>query len=124
MLAEVTRLSQTLLIGYAFVLCLVVVMTPHALSKPVRSGVRENALWSLVILCTHAATASAAAAEHVTECLVNVIETDENACAIGYAMDALHRLGIHLPSADEAFRRTMSRNSLYPSDALSRPLGV
>lgn len=96
----------------------------HTCSKPVRSGVRENALWSLVMLCTHAATASAAASEHVTECLVDVIETDENACAIGYAMDALHRLGMHLPTADAAFRRAMARTSLYPSDALSRPRGL
>jgi len=90
----------------------------------VRSGVRENALWSLVMLCTHAATASAAAAERVTECLVGVIETDENACAIGYAMDALHRLAMHLPAAEAAYQRAMAGSSLYPSDALSRPLGL
>jgi hypothetical protein len=90
----------------------------------VRSGVRENALWSLVMLCTHAATAPAAAAEHLAECLVHVIETDENACAIGYAMDALHRLGMHLPAAEVAFQSAMAGSSLCPADALSRPLGV
>ena len=76
------------------------------------------------MLCTHAATAPAAAAEHVIECLVEIIETDENACAIGYAMDALHRLGMHLPAAEKAFQGAMGGSSLCPADALSRPLGV
>ena len=88
-----------------------------------RSGVREIALWSLVMLCTHAATVAAAADEHVTECLVDVIEQDENACAIGYAMDALQRLSMHLPSAEAAFQVATAGSSLYASDAVSRPLG-
>jgi hypothetical protein len=37
--------------------------------------VRENALWSLVMLCTHAPAAPAAATEDVAQCLLGVIET-------------------------------------------------
>ena len=50
--------------------------------KPVRSGVRENALWSLVMLCTHEAAASAAGAEHVAEALAELIETDVSTRAL------------------------------------------
>ena len=76
------------------------------------------------MLCTHAAASAAASREHVAEALATVIETDENACAIGYAMDALHRLGMHLPAAHDMWQRVMAVTTLNPSDALSRPLGV
>ena len=63
-------------------------------------------------------------------------------------MDALHRLGMHMPAAEATFQRkfagdltdacvfgpafdrllavagAMASTSLYPADALSRPLGL
>jgi hypothetical protein len=76
------------------------------------------------MLCTHEAAAAAAIEESVANALVQVIAADENVCAIGYAMDALHRLGLHVPMARLALRCAMSETTLFPSDALSRPLGV
>ena len=87
--------------------------------KRVRSGVRENALWSLVMLCTHGSAAAAAVAEAVPDALVHVIGTDENICAVGYAMDALNRLGLHVPRAAAALREALEGTSVFPSDALS-----
>ena len=92
--------------------------------KPVRSGVRENALWALVMLCTHGGASAAADAESVPQALADVSGKDENVCAIGYAMDALNRLGAHLPSAAVLLRGAMAETTLFPVDALSRPRGV
>eukprot|EP01051_Picozoa_sp_SAG22_P005675 SAG22_NODE_344_length_11914_cov_6.665679_3_plen_511_part_00 len=66
--------------------------------EPVRSAVRENVLWSLVILCTHyskhtsAYGAGALRAEEIAARLASVARTDKNAICVGFAMDALHRL--------------------------------
>ena len=92
--------------------------------KRVRSGVRENALWALVMLCTHSSASASAVDEAVPEALVHVIDTDENICALGYAMDALQRLGLHVPAAAAALREAMAETALFPADAMSRPHGV
>jgi hypothetical protein len=64
----------------------------HARFKKVRSAVRENALWSVVILCSHGAQATGAAFDSTITALREVIRTDENAISVGFAMDALNRL--------------------------------
>ena len=60
--------------------------------KPVRSAVRENALWSIVILCSHGAVALGTALEPAIKALTHVIDHDENAFCVGFAMDSLNRL--------------------------------
>lgn len=69
--------------------------------KPVRSAVRENALWSLVILCSHGAGVLKEALEPAVLALKKVIREDQNAICVGMAMDALSRL-VHLRPAGEA----------------------
>ena len=60
--------------------------------KPVRSVVRENALWSLVILCSHGADHFAEELPNVIASLKNIIAEDENVFSVGLAMDCLQRL--------------------------------
>ncbi|MSR83332.1 MAG: hypothetical protein EXS58_10490 [Candidatus Latescibacteria bacterium] len=69
--------------------------------KPVRSAVRENALWSIVMLCSHGAEVLGPALEPAVLALKEVIRRDENVIAVGLAMDALSRLA-HLHPAGEA----------------------
>ena len=58
-----------------------------------RSAVRENALWALVMLCTHEAAARTGdATAAVATALADVITDDANSYAVGHAMDALRRL--------------------------------
>ena len=59
---------------------------------PVRSAVRENALWSIVILCSHGTKILGNALEPTIETLKDIIRTDKNIIDVGYAMDALIRL--------------------------------
>ena len=68
--------------------------------KPVRSAVRENALWSMVILCSHGTAIAGPALEPTARALREVIRSDENAICVGFAMDALGRLA-HLRPEDE-----------------------
>lgn len=69
--------------------------------KPVRSAVRENALWSLVILCSHGAAVLGPALAELIPALTKVVRTDQNPIALGLAMDALNRLA-HLGLAGDA----------------------
>lgn len=59
---------------------------------PVRSAVRENALWSIVILCSHGAELLGSALEPTVAALKEVIGADKNVISVGFAMDALARL--------------------------------
>ena len=68
--------------------------------KPVRSAVRENALWSMVILCSHGTELAGPALKPTARALQEVIRSDENAICVGFAMDALGRLA-HLRPAGE-----------------------
>ena len=68
--------------------------------KPVRSAVRENALWSMVILCSHGTAVAGAALEPAARALQEIIRSDENVICVGFAMDALSRLA-HLGPGDE-----------------------
>ncbi|MBT4099160.1 MAG: HEAT repeat domain-containing protein [Gemmatimonadetes bacterium] len=71
--------------------------------QPVRSAVRENALWSVVMLCSHGAAVTGQALEVVIASLRQVVRSDENVFCVGLAMDALTRLA-HL--TDEEDRST------------------
>jgi hypothetical protein len=60
--------------------------------EPVRSAVRENALWSVVILCTHAALLDKATLTNIIRSLRSVVEQDKNVFCVGFATDALNRI--------------------------------
>ncbi len=60
--------------------------------EPVRSAVRENALWSIVILCSHGTKIIDSALESTVVALKEVIRDDKNVICVGFAMDALNRL--------------------------------
>ena len=68
---------------------------------PVRSAVRENALWSIVILCSHGAEILGRALEPTISALQAVVRTDKNVIAVGFAMDALARLANLRPADDK-----------------------
>ena len=60
--------------------------------EPVRSAVRENALWSMVILCSHGALLAGDALDPIIDALTEVVRSDRNVICVGFAMDALNRL--------------------------------
>ena len=70
--------------------------------EPVRSAVRENALWSIVILCSHGAEIIGPALEPTISTLKEVVRDDENVICVGFAMDALNRLTNLCPKDEEA----------------------
>ena len=70
--------------------------------KPVRSAVRENALWSMVILCSHGTAIAGPALKPTTQALQEIIRSDENAICVGFAMDALGRLAHLRPEGEIA----------------------
>ncbi len=70
--------------------------------KPVRSTVRENALWSMVILCSHGTAIAGPALKPTTQALQEIIRSDENAICVGFAMDALSRLAYLRPEDEIA----------------------
>ena len=60
--------------------------------KRVRSAVRENALTSMVVLCSHGAALLGDELDPTVRALVNVVRTDENVFSVGLALDSLNRL--------------------------------
>ncbi len=60
--------------------------------EPVRSVVRENALWSTVILCSHGVGVLGSSLDAAVEALVQVVRADANVFSVGLAVDALGRL--------------------------------
>lgn len=60
--------------------------------EPVRSIVRENVLWALVILCSHGAEKLGDELPTVISAMRRVIEEDKNVFSVGLAMDCLQRL--------------------------------
>ena len=60
--------------------------------EPVRSAVRENVLWSLVMLCSHGTAIMGDALEPTIRALKAVVQDDRNAVCVGFAADALTRL--------------------------------
>ena len=67
--------------------------------EPVRSVVRENSLWAMVMVCSHGADKLGNALEEVIETMRTVIEQDQNVFSVGLAMDVLQRL-ISIPCAN------------------------
>ena len=70
--------------------------------QPVRSAVRENALWSMVILCSHGTATTGLALEPAARALQEIIRSDENLICVGFAMDALSRLAHLGPGGETA----------------------
>jgi ectoine hydroxylase-related dioxygenase (phytanoyl-CoA dioxygenase family) len=60
--------------------------------EPVRSAVRENTLWSMVILCSHGSEVLGSELEETVDALKVVIREDKNMFSVGLAMDAMTRL--------------------------------
>ena len=69
--------------------------------EPVRSSVRENILWSLVMLCSHGEMVLGGNLDFLIEELKKIIHEDRNVITVGFAMDALSRLA-HLRVGEEA----------------------
>ena len=69
----------------------------HGLERfePVRSAVRENAAWALVILCSHGAEVAGDTLGATIDVLKRVVGNDRNIFVVGMVMDALCRL-VHL----------------------------
>ncbi len=72
---------------------------------PVRSAVRENALWSIVILCSHGPERLGSALEQTIDALKTIVRDDKNVICVGFAMDALNRLA-----------------NLHPEETASQPV--
>ncbi len=68
----------------------------------VRSAVRENALWSVVILCSHGTRVTGSALELTIQALREIVRTDENVICVGFAQDALTRLAKLTPPDEES----------------------
>ena len=73
----------------------------HERLEPVRSAVRENVLWSMVIICSHGSTVLGHSLDACITALRTIILEDPNGISVGYAMDALNRLA-HLHVDDES----------------------
>ena len=69
--------------------------------EPVRSSVRENVLWTLVVLCSHGEKVFGDKLDFLIEELKKIIQEDRNVISVGFAMDALSRLA-HLRVCEEA----------------------
>ncbi|MEE2752629.1 MAG: HEAT repeat domain-containing protein [Candidatus Latescibacterota bacterium] len=67
--------------------------------RMVRSAVRENALWAIVILCSHGAKITGDSLDSTIKALRDVVRHDKNVICVGFALDALNRL-VHLHKAD------------------------
>ena len=68
--------------------------------KPVRSVARENALWSMVVICTHRGEVLGAMQEPLVELLTSIAQDEENVFCVGLALDALQRLSYHFPELE------------------------
>ncbi|MGB0297717.1 MAG: hypothetical protein ACPGD6_12720, partial [bacterium] len=68
--------------------------------EPVRSSVRENILWSLVMLCSHGEEVIGDNLDFLIKELKKIIHEDRNVITVGFAMDALSRLA-HLRVGEE-----------------------
>ena len=75
--------------------------------KRVRSVVRENALTSMVALCSHGKAVLGDAFDRVVAALTDLVRTDENVFSVGSALDALNRLA-NLGEGDAGLGRTLT----------------
>lgn len=83
--------------------------------KPVRSAVRENTLWSIVILCSHGTEIIGSMLEPTVQALKKVIHDDENVICVGFAMDALNRVANLGPDEVKASAVVSDLQSELPS---------
>ena len=75
--------------------------------KRVRSAVRENALTSMVVLCSHGTALLGDELDAAVTALVDVVRTDENVFGVGLALDALSRLANVGMGGDTGLRETL-----------------
>ena len=75
--------------------------------KRVRSAVRENALTSMVVLCSHGAVLLGDELDPTVTALVNVVRTDENVFSVGLALDSLNRLANIGEGPEPGIRETL-----------------
>ena len=94
---------------------------------PVRSAVRENILWSLVILCSSGTTPLGNKVNSVVGALLDVATNDKNIFCVGFALDALTRLLTHPSSIFDnrddfqaEMSRVLSQLPLKPWESLMR----
>ena len=94
----------------------------HDRFKQVRSAVRENALWSMVILCSHGAEIIGPTLETIVRALKEVISDDENIISVGFAMDALSRLAYLHPEDKEVLPLVKDLKASLPAILGESPL--
>ncbi len=83
--------------------------------KSVRSAVRENVLWSMVILCSHGCEIIGPTLGPLVFSLKEVIRNDENIISVGFAVDALNRLANLFPEDREIFPLVKDLKADFPS---------
>ena len=77
--------------------------------KRVRSAVRENALTSMVVLCSHGTALLGDELQSTVTALVKVVRTDENVFSVGLALDSLNRLANTGSDRGTVIRETLLR---------------
>ena len=87
---------------------------------PVRSAVRENALWSLVMLSSHGTEALGAVCERAVRSLVQIAEADRNIFCVGFALDCLGRLGRDDESVADLLDQMLAPLPIHPWETLGR----
>ena len=83
--------------------------------KPVRSAVRENVLWSIVIFCSHGCEIIGPTLDALVISLKEVIRNDENIISVGFAIDALNRLANLRPEDSEILPLVNDLKADFPS---------
>lgn len=83
--------------------------------KPVRSAVRENVLWSIVILCSHGCEIIGPMLGTLVISLKEVIRNDENIISVGFAIDALNRIANLHPEDSEILPLVNHLKADFPS---------
>lgn len=92
--------------------------------EPVRSVVRENTLWALVILCSHGADKLGDSLSSVIHNLEEIIANDKNVFSVGLAMDSLQRLLSQSADLDpledlaDTIHTTFKHTPIYSLEAL------
>ena len=69
--------------------------------QPIRSVVRENVLWSMVVICTNGNERLDEMKDPVVEMLTAIVRSEENVFCVGLAIDALQRLSRCYPELEQ-----------------------
>jgi len=94
----------------------------HERFERVRSTVRENALWSIVILCSHGADILGKSLKPAITALREVVRTEKNVICVGYALDALGRLANLRPETETPNPAIQQLQSDYPDILKETPV--